>query len=1225
MSSSLTLVSGTSAGVPGVGDDLSDAGFASSGTKVIFVTDAKLLLNGVFDGYNVYLKDLTTGALTLLSSSSAGVPANGDSGPALYFSSGSGYSFTPDNHLVYFASNASNLVANDTNGTFDLFAKDLVSGAVTKVLDNVGDEATANIPVFLSPDSNKIFFQSAQSSLVAGDTNGATDVFVRDVTTGTITRVSTTAAGAQANGASHGDYLSTDGSRLIFESTASNLVAADTSSNPDLFVKNLTTGAVTLVTASAAGVHSNGSYADYVGQSGDGNVVFFESDASNLTAADTAANRDLFAKNLTTGAVTLVSSTTAGAAAVGAGDAYFQSVSADGTKVLFTSSATQLVAGDFDPAYDLFLKDLTTGATTRLTAGGPDFPWVPVSVHAVFLGNTNKIGIQQADASQGSSANNGMTFHPVSVYDMTTHVSTLLDYSVSDDSTPDQGYQSVFNISPDGAKVLLHANNQIFVQPVNTAGLVTLQGDAGANTITGTAAEEIINGGNGDDILGGSSGHDYLLGGSGNDTYIVVDSSVGVFEQAGAAWGVDVVQASVSFDLRNSGSVENLTLTGTGDLFGIGNDLANVLNGNAGNNILVAGGGLDTLNGGDGNDFLSTYDGTSIDHDVVNGGNGNDTLDCGAYEFVDGGAGTDSLSLDFDSYYQHTGLGISLNLTAGNNGGALSLVTGGTIVGVEAIRTWATGANDTVTDAAWDGQIAGLSGNDTLSGADGNDVLMGGSGTDNLDGGNGADWLFGGQGNDTVSGGAGDDHIGDVAGYLAQFSANTTVIDPLHLGDFQQLANEDLNDPGTDVLNGGDGNDVIFGNAAINVMNGGAGADTLNGRAGAANIASYAASLAGVTVFLAGPQLNTGEAAGDTYSNITGLTGSAFADILGGTDSGNAIFGGLGNDQIYGAGGDDHLVGGAGGDRLDGQAGIDTADYSSSTAGLTVFLGGPQLNSGDAAGDSYFSVENLLGSAFGDILGGDAGNNRVDGGDGSDFLFGSGGTDTLAGGNGNDVLDGGADGDRLDGGSGVDVASYRNSTAGIVLDLGNSGLNTGEAAGDVLVAVENLWGTDYNDTIRSNLVGGGQVYGFAGDDTLAGSSGNDVFYGGTGADTITTGFGADDLFFLSYSNHLNQYGTPEPYEGGDIVTDFAHGIDHITVSRYWFGFGNIAGPAAALTATNADFITTGTAATSSKPTFFWNGTTNVLEFDPDGTGASAKVLLGTLIGATLTLSDIWTA
>ncbi len=347
---------------------------------------------------------------------------------------------------------------------------------------------------------------------------------------------------------------------------------------------------------------------------------------------------------------------------------------------------------------------------------------------------------------------------------------------------------------------------------------------------------------------------------------------------------------------------------------------------------------------------------------------------------------------------------------------------------------------------------------------------------------------------------------------------------------------------------------------------------------------------------------------------IENATGNSGNDALFGNDVGNVL---------SGMAGDDVLVGGAGADVLDGGAGIDTISYVTAASGVTVFLGGTQFNTGDAAGDSYAGVENLTGTAFSDILGGDDGANVINGGDGNDWLAGSGGNDTLSGGNGNDVIEGGAGADYIDGGGGINVVSYRNSASGIAIDRYYAYGTAGDSNGDQLLNVQNMWGSNYADTIKGDD-SGTQVYGFGGDDTLDGRGGDDVFYGGTGADTITTGFGADDIFFLSYNNHTNQFGTPEPYEGGDTITDFTHGTDHITVSRYWFGFGNIGGPAAALTSANADFITSGGPA-SAKPTFFWNAATGLLEFDPDGTGAGARVNLATLTGATVSLSDIWTA
>jgi Ca2+-binding RTX toxin-like protein len=392
--------------------------------------------------------------------------------------------------------------------------------------------------------------------------------------------------------------------------------------------------------------------------------------------------------------------------------------------------------------------------------------------------------------------------------------------------------------------------------------------------------------------------------------------------------------------------------------------------------------------------------------------------------------------------------------------------------------------------------------------------------------------------------------------------------------------------------------------------------------------ASYESALAAVSASLASPGGNTGDAAGDTYTAIEILVGSEFADTLSiaGASDANSIEAGGGADTMTGGGNFDYLFGGAGddvitglggpGDFMDGQDGIDTVSYAGSSVGLTVFLGGNQFNTGEAVGDIFFSIENLIGSAFADLMGGTPSDNVFTGGAGSDWLIGQGGNDTFIGGADNDLFDGGEGADRMEGGSGIDVAFYRNATSGVTANMVSPGVNTGEAAGDTYFDVENIWGSDFNDTLAGADTAG-QVYGFAGDDVLIGNGGDDVFYGGLGRDTVTGGSGAEDFFFLRWDGSA--------YEGGDTFTDFQSGVDRITVSRFWFGFGSIAGPAAALTTANAAFVTTG-AATDGRPTFLWNSGSRELWFDPDGTGGTAPVLLATLQqGAAITLADIWTA
>ena len=145
---------------------------------------------------------------------------------------------------------------------------------------------------------------------------------------------------------------------------------------------------------------------------------------------------------------------------------------------------------------------------------------------------------------------------------------------------------------------------------------------------------------------------------------------------------------------------------------------------------------------------------------------------------------------------------------------------------------------------------------------------------------------------------------------------------------------------------------------------------------GGFDFASYSASTAGLTASLADPTINTGEAAGDTYTSIEGLIGSSFNDTLIGDSNKNFLRGGLGADV------------------LNGGAGFDFADYFTATAGLTVSLADPTANTGEAAGDTYTSIEGLRGSDFNDTLIGDANNNDLRGGPGADKLNGGDGSDS---------------------------------------------------------------------------------------------------------------------------------------------------------------------------------------------------------------------------------------
>jgi Ca2+-binding RTX toxin-like protein len=263
------------------------------------------------------------------------------------------------------------------------------------------------------------------------------------------------------------------------------------------------------------------------------------------------------------------------------------------------------------------------------------------------------------------------------------------------------------------------------------------------------------------------------------------------------------------------------------------------------------------------------------------------------------------------------------------------------------------------------------------------------------------------------------------------------------------------------------------------------------------------------------------------------LTGGPDADTLygfGGNDKliGNAgddvLAGMAGNDTLQGGEGDDYLLGGAGNDLIEGGNGVDWAAYEDATSGVTVNLTlTAAQNTGGGGTDKLVSIENLYGSAFNDVLtgdanannlAGDAGNDTLSGGAGDDNLFGGAGNDSLVGGNGDDYIQGGAGADTIDGGNGVDWAAYDDATSGVTVNLTlTTAQNTGGGGVDKLVGVENVYGSAFNDVLTGSA-GDNTLVGDAGDDVLSGGVGDDFLVGGLGNDIIDGGDGFDTVSYL---------------------------------------------------------------------------------------------------------------
>ncbi|MDR6290293.1 Ca2+-binding RTX toxin-like protein [Inquilinus ginsengisoli] len=797
-------------------------------------------------------------SLTRISVDSGGTSANNIA---------TGGVMSADGRYVVFQSTATNLVGGDVNGFFDVFLRDTLTGTTTLLSTATGGTQGNNVSsvAAVTDDGRFVFFNSTATNLVGGDSNAALDVFMRDTLTGVTTRVSTLSDGSQANGASQNVDVTGDGAFIGFQSTATNLVGGDSNGFSDVFVKNLSSGAVTRISVADDESQANGN--SLVARlSDDGNRVSFVSTASNLVATDSnGAVTDVFVRDIAAGTTTLVSASTGG----GSGDAGSSgaSISGNGRYVVFQSDATNLVAGDTNGATDIFVRDLQTNTTIRASAAGDGGQSNDLSGQAVISADGHYVVFFSLASNLVQDDTNGL--RDIFLKDMVTGNVTRL--SVAADGSQLNDLSNTPQISADGHYVTFQTqatNTGVGAEGNGTgfdvfrvslwadAGNDRMLGSDGNDTIDGLAGNDILLGGFGDDSLHGGLGADQLSGGAGIDTVDYVGSSAGVTVDLilGTGLGGDAQGDTLT-------GIENVTGSALADkLFGDGN--ANVLLGGEGDDTLRGGAGGDTLDGGSGSDFAN-YQGSAS---AV-------TVDLLAHTNSGGDAQGDVLTnienLYGSSFDDHLSGDNNRNLIGGENGA------------------------DT---------LAGNGGDDALNGENGNDILDGGDGNDRLVGGVGADTIHGGTGNDSIDAGADNDTV--------------------------------FGDDGNDDIFGGAGDDQLDGGAGNDILEGGAGADALTGGAGI-DTASYATSVAGVTVSLASGTGLGGDAQGDTLTGIENLSGSAQNDVLTGNENDNSLSGGAGDDVLTGGGGRDLLKGGAGNDSF---AYTSIGDSTVAAAGKDVIL-----------------------------------------------------------------------------------------------------------------------------------------------------------------------------------------------------------------------------------------------------------------------------------------------
>jgi uncharacterized repeat protein (TIGR01451 family) len=372
-----TMVSVNAAGTDGGDGGSQGPVFSPDGTKIAFSSMASNLgphdTNRFFGTPDVYVRDLVAGTTTLVSVNAAGTDSAEFGGQLPVFS--------PDGTKVAFLSRSTDLGPADVDGSPDVYLRDLATATTTLVSTGQQSYAGASWPVF-SPDGTKIAFETTAEAPLPD--HALTDVLLRDLTTGELTLISVNAAGTgTGNSGSFQPTFSPDGTKIAFESLANDLGPTDSTTCPepmneppitpcrDIYLRDLSTGAVTLVSADAAGTGGGNDASEHPVFSPDGHGIAFQSGASNLGPHDTEGSLDVYLRDLGTGTTRLVSVNAAGTDSQNF-SAQRPTFSPDGTRIAFESGATDLVSPPVPPVgRRVYVRNLAA-ASTSLVATAPD-------------------------------------------------------------------------------------------------------------------------------------------------------------------------------------------------------------------------------------------------------------------------------------------------------------------------------------------------------------------------------------------------------------------------------------------------------------------------------------------------------------------------------------------------------------------------------------------------------------------------------------------------------------------------------------------------------------------------------------------------------------------------------------------------------------------------------------------------------------------------------------
>ncbi len=648
---------------------------------------------------------------------------------------------------------------------------------------------------------------------------------------------------------------------------------------------------------------------------------------------------------------------------------------------------------------------------------------------------------------------------------------------------------------------------------VGATSFPSLSGTANNDILTGTSNGDFLYGYGGDDIINGVAGFNRIYGHGGNDVLNGGDDGSNLYGDLGD----DVLNGGASQDALYGGQGSDVLNGGlqSDNLYGGNGD--DELSGDEGNDILYGNWGDDTLKGGEGNDYLYGEAGDDTYYFSVNFGQDHiiDTSGIDTIKF--------NLSLSEDDLIQ-TQSGDNLILTFIDNiVDRITIVDYFDLDNPHLIENFIFNQYNNIAGTSASENISGTLGADEIFGYEGDDVLAGAAGDDILIGGLGNDiYEFNiGDGVNTVIEDGGFDALKLGSGILASDLSFSQVDNDLHIQIASGFIIKDFYSGNEDALV-----------EQINFADG---------------------SVFDLTSLLNPVSIITGTSGNDTSLNGT-----------------------VDDDEILGFGGNDILRGQEGADILDGGDGIDRASYTQSSAAVIVNLANSSLNTGEAAGDVYISIEDIQGSRYDDVISGDDQDNRLWGYNGNDELHGLGGKDRIFGQNGDDSLYGGDDDDILwgglgadviNGGAGIDRASYSQAKSLVVANLSNASLNAGEALGDTYFSIENLqgsshddqlsgdanvntiWGYNGNDTI-SGLDGNDKLFGQDGDDNLLGDDGDDILWGGLGADVLNGGAGIDRASYSQATSLVIANLTNVSVNAGEALGDSYISIENLQGSRY---------------------------------------------------------------------------